>query len=205
MVETVELLLDAWVLGSRELAMIKSQLTSAPPSCPEALPSIVCFLEGESQKAMQDVDQSIEEDPAAVAALDWVSGGDALHPGSQRLATQAWKGHCLATVNIDVLCKKLLEVENAVLCPTRDIVEGVEVQHETFNPSNMCAKISELCDREEVNLTFDTQRMEDIVAKGRAEHHKAGITLLQRPLIIRPVKNDARNLHSHPGVIISIL
>ena len=55
--------------------------------------------------------------------------------------------------------------------------------------------------KEEVNLTFDAQRMEDMVVKGRARHHEVGIALLQRPHIIRLDKNDARNLCSHPGVI----
>ena len=89
------------------------------------------------------------------------------------------------------------------MCPASDIVKLVEVQCETFNPRNEHAKINELCDGEEVNFTFGTQRTEDKVEKGRTRHHKAGIALLQRPLIIRHAENDARDLHSHPGIITS--
>ena len=202
MLKALKLVLNAWLLGPRELTTIKGQLTtSMPPSCPEALSSIACILKGVSQMAMVDVNQSIEEELAAAAPMDLVSSGDALHPSSHRLATQVHRGHCLATVDIDVLRKKLLEVEDAILCPTRDIFEHVEVRIATFNPRNVHAKISELCNGEEVNLTLDTQGMEDMVAKGRAGHHEAGIALHQRPHIICCCKSDVRNLPSHPTVI----
>ena len=41
--------------------------------------------------------------------MDWASSGNALQTGRQRLATHVCRGHSLATVGIDVLCKKLLE------------------------------------------------------------------------------------------------
>ena len=118
-----------------------------PPSCPEALSSIAHLSKGASQMAMENVNQPIKEELAAVAAMDLISSGNVLHPGSHGLATQACRGHRSATMGSDVLRKKLLEVEDAISCPARDIVEHVEVGFATFNLHNVHAKISKLCDR----------------------------------------------------------
>ena len=82
--------------------------------------------------------------------------------------------------------------------PARDIVECVEVWIPTLDARNVCAKISELCNKEEVNLSLSTQGMEDMVAKGRVGRHVGGISRHGQH-IARHLKSDARNLSSHPG------